>query len=137
MISRRTVLCTGSMALATSLIARAEDKQPAAPAINLGGPDRYLTHVATDKPIYRPNEKLYVRAVTLHSSKHTPLPGTDQAYVEITGPKGDVVASGFATLQDAAAGFSWEIPSTTPGGEYTVKISHPYTGHAPGVRKFD
>ena len=28
------------------------------PTADLGGPERYLTHVSTDKPIYRPGEKL-------------------------------------------------------------------------------
>ena len=138
MISRRTVLCTGSMALVSSLVARGQDaKAPQAGKIDLGGPDRFLTHVGTDKPIYRPGEKLYVRGVALHANKHTPLAGAQQAVVEVTGPKGDVVASGFTNFEDAAAGFAWEIPQSMPGGEYTVKVSHPYTGHAPGVRKFD
>jgi hypothetical protein len=126
------------MALVSSLVARAQDGNvPAAGKIDLGGPDRYLTHVGTDKPIYRPGEKLYVRGVALHANKHTPLAGAQQAMVEITGPKGDVVASGSTSFEDAAAGFAWEIPQSMPGGEYTVTVSHPYTGHAPGVRKFD
>src|SRR3989441_12957031 len=46
----------------------------AAPQIagDLGGAERYLTHVATDKPIYRTGEKLYVRGVILRADGHSP-----------------------------------------------------------------
>src|ERR1051326_342719 len=45
---------------------------------NTGGTERYLTHVSTDKPIYRTGEKVYVRAVVLHAITHYPVtnPGT-------------------------------------------------------------
>ena len=35
--------------------------------------------------------------------------------------------------QDGVFGFSWDIPAATAGGEYSVKVTHPYSGHAPGV----
>lgn len=123
---------------AAMLLTVCGDDGPKAPApLNLGGPDRYLTFVSTDKPIYRPGEKLYVRSALLHASKHTPSAEAQAAQVEVTGPKGDVVASGMVNPQDGVFGFSWDIPTGTPGGEYTVKTSHPFTGYAPGVRKFD
>src|SRR5689334_20774890 len=62
--------------------------------VDIGGADRYLTHVSTDKPIYRPGEKLYVRGVVLRADGHTPANPTNPAYIEIKGPKGDTVASG-------------------------------------------
>ena len=64
------------------------------PVINFGGADRFLTYVSTDKPIYRPGEKLYVSRGVVESRTH--VPGTDAAVavVQVTGPKGDVVASG-------------------------------------------
>jgi uncharacterized protein YfaS (alpha-2-macroglobulin family) len=109
---------------------------PGAP--ELGGADRYLTFVLTDKPVYRPGERLYVRGMVLHANSHAPLTQPPPpAVVEVTGPKGDVVASGQVAIQDSVAGFSWEIPAGTAGGEYSVKVTHPYAGHAPGARKFD
>ncbi len=60
-----------------------------------------------------------------------------QAVVEIKGPKGDTVASGFAPLQESVYGFSWTIPSSQAGGEYTIKLSDPFTGQPPAERKFD
>ena len=53
--------------------ADSQAKALAATTDTLGGQDRYLTHVSTDKPIYRPGEKLYVRAVVLHHATHQPL----------------------------------------------------------------
>jgi len=135
----RAAGATVTLCAALLLTAHGEDPAAAAPRkpIDLGGTDRYLTYVSTDKPIYRPGEKLYVRASLLHADRHTPSADGTIAFVEVIGPKGDAVASGNVTPQDAVFGFAWDIPAATPGGEYTVKISHPYTGHAPAIRKFD
>src|SRR5215510_10766584 len=50
---------------------------PARPAKQqiAGNPDleRYLTLVATDKPIYRTGERLYVRGVVLRADDHSPM----------------------------------------------------------------
>ena len=106
---------------------------------DLGGAVRYLTHVSTDKPIYRPGEKLYVRGVMLDAHDHKPLKQNTRlnALVQIRGPKGDVVASGYTQSQDSVIGFQWSIPKEQPGGEYRIKITYPSHGYAPAVRKFD
>ncbi len=100
--------------------------------------DRYLTYISTDKPIYRPGEKLYVRAVPLHCETRKPLLQEHGliGVVEIKGPKGDTVASGQSLLQDGVTGFSWAIPQSQAGGEYTIKVSYP-DGQPPAERKFD
>ncbi len=105
----------------------------------LGGESRYLTHVSTDKPIYKPGEMMYVRGALLHHATHKPLPEQQQlsGLVEIVGPKGDGVASGFVNSEDSLLGFSWQIPEEIAGGEYTAKISYPGPGHPPAERKFD
>ena len=36
------------------------------------GPDRYLTYVSTDKPVYRTGEKVYVRGFVLRAEGHAP-----------------------------------------------------------------
>ncbi len=115
---------------------------PARPPIaaEAGRVERYLTHIATDKPIYRTGEKVYVRGVVLRSNGHSPIDGAQgsagPASFEIKGPKGETVSSGFSTIVDSIAGFSWDIPSSQAGGEYTVRISVP-SGEAPAERKFD
>ena len=104
-------------------------------ASNQATTDRYLTHVSTDKPIYRTGEKVYVRAFVLRAIGHTPMAGQGTATFEIKGPKGDTVISGMTTIIDSVAGFSWDIPASQAGGEYTVRIFH-----SPGMtaeRKFD
>jgi A-macroglobulin TED domain/Carboxypeptidase regulatory-like domain/Alpha-2-macroglobulin family/MG2 domain len=107
---------------------------------DLGGVERYLTHVSTDKPIYRTGERVYVRGVVLGANDHAPLTSpqgaTGRVSFEIKGPKGDTVTSGASAIIDSVVGFSWDIPANQPGGEYTVRISHPL-GDAPAERKFD
>jgi len=109
------------------------------PSSSLGGEERYLTFVSTDKPIYRPGEKLYVRGVVLHHANHRPLPASrnQPAMVRIIGPKGDAVASGYAICQDSAMGFAWTIPAEMAGGQYKVRIDQAWTGQPPAERKFE
>src|SRR5262245_15179868 len=100
-----------------------------------GNSGPYLTHIATDKPIYRSGERLYVRAVMLQAVGH--MPGAAGiANFEIKGPKGNTVTSGFATVTDSVAGFSWTIPSDQAGGEYTIRVNSG-NGDPPAERKFD
>ena len=95
------------------------------------GSTSYLTHVTTDKPIYRGGEKLYVRGVVLSADGHTPMLSlTRRASYEIRGPKGDIVTSGVSAVVDSVVGFSWDIPPSQAGGEYLVRISHP-SGRSP------
>ncbi|XAM01447.1 MG2 domain-containing protein [Phycisphaeraceae bacterium D3-23] len=107
----------------------------------LGGEARYLTHLSTDKPIYRAGETVYVRGVVLNAFDHSPLPEDENnqanPMVEIKDPKGAVVASGQSRMQDSTIGFSWEVPEGQPGGEYTIKVTYPWSGHAPTERTFD
>lgn len=105
----------------------------------LGGTERYLTFVSTDKPMYRSGETLYVRGVILHHATHKPLPddAAVHAVIEIIGPKGDAVASGAIAAQEGVLGFSWQVPDDQAGGEYTAKITYPQHGHTPAERKFD
>src|SRR5438034_3860468 len=107
-------------------------------AAEFGGVERYLVHVSTDKPIYRSGERLYVRGVFLRAAGHTPMTTSlgETVSFEIKGPKGDTVASGVSSIIDSVAGFSWDIPPTQAGGEYTVRISHP-AADGRAERKFD
>jgi hypothetical protein len=106
---------------------------------DLGGAERYLTRVSTDKPMYRPGETVYVRGAILGAAGNRPLAGNAQtnALVQIKGPKGDTVASGWVNSQESVLGFSWTVPEGQPGGEHVAKVTYPAHGHAPAERKFD
>ncbi|MDB4730280.1 MG2 domain-containing protein [bacterium] len=105
----------------------------------LGGADRYMTYLSTDKPIYRPGETMYVRGVVLHHRSRKPLPSNSnlQAAFNIKGPKGDSVASGWVTLQESVFGLQWKVPDEQAGGEFTVNVTYPSHGYTPAERKFD
>ena len=73
--------------------------------------------------------------VLLRAIGHSPMTGAGTASFEIKGPKGDTVTSGASAIIDSVVGFSWDIPASQAGGEYTVRIFHP--SGAPAERKFD
>jgi uncharacterized protein YfaS (alpha-2-macroglobulin family) len=145
-VTRRTFVA-GMLFVGTGAACQilADDKKGAntklrlADAKALGGTERYLTFVSTDKPIYRAGEMLYVRAVILHHATHQPLPNTTQihAVVEIIGPKGDAVASGAVGSEEGVMGFAWKVPDGQAGGEYTARVTFPFHGHTPAERSFD
>ena len=59
---------------------------------NLGGDERFLIYASTDKPIYREQEFVYLRAVFLNAADNTPVKnGQISIKVKIRGPKGDFV----------------------------------------------
>jgi hypothetical protein len=105
----------------------------------LGGPDRYLTMVSTDKPIYRPGETVYVRGVLLHALTNRPLPADARPNpaVTITGPKGETVSTATSTVVESVMGYAWTVPAGQAGGEYKVKVSYPFEGYTPAERSFD
>lgn len=127
-------------ALGLGALAPVPAAEPAAPDLSaLGGSDRYLTHVSTDKPVYRPGDAVYVRGVLLHARTDRPWSedASVQAKVEVRGPKGEVVVQGTTGLEDSALGFRWEIPDEQAGGQFKVKVSYPNHGFAPAQREFE
>src|SRR5678815_5500123 len=81
---------------------------------------RYLGHLSTDKPIYRIGERVYLRGVVLSAIDHKPLSADQQssATLQITGPKGEIVANTYGQIQDSVAAFSWDVPDEMAGGQY-------------------
>ncbi|MFO0595155.1 MAG: alpha-2-macroglobulin family protein [Myxococcaceae bacterium] len=102
----------------------------------LGGAQRFLTHVSTDKRVYKAGETVYVRGVVTDANSHATPPGQQYAQITIKGPKGDVLNAGASLVQDGAFGFSWKIPDDTAGGEFSI-LGAGVQGAAPGERKFD
>ncbi len=103
----------------------------------LGGNKRLLTHLSTDKPIYREGETVYGRGVMLNALTRKPASHDQWGIMEITGPKGDVVAAASVYTQDSVYGFPWKVPEGQAGGEYTIRVTHPGTGQPPAERTFD
>ena len=132
-------LILGAQAVSQSPGDKPAEKAKRATVNDLGGANRFLTHLSTDKPMYKPGETMYLRAVLLHHQTRKPLPKNAQAIGTITveGPKGDKVASGWLGSQDSVAGFSWKIPKDLAGGEYTAKVAYPQQGYTAAERKFD
>jgi len=133
------LIAYGPTTAVSSDAAKPNAKTTLATTETMGGEDRYLTHVSTDKPIYKPGETLYLRGVLLHHATHAPLPEKEKfpALIEVIGPKGDMVASGMVANEDSVLGFSWKIPDSMSGGEYKAKVTYPGAGHPPAERKFD
>ena len=73
----------GGVLIAGGFILAGEVRRGAEPQNigELGGTERYLVHVATDKPIYRTGERLYVRGVVSPCRR----PYTDDAQFESDG----------------------------------------------------
>ncbi|MEK7703665.1 MAG: MG2 domain-containing protein, partial [Myxococcota bacterium] len=148
-MSQRIVLSLAAVALtlgalapwgvtSSSAVAETPLKTGLPATSELGGADRFLTHLSTDKPIYREGETVYVRGIMLEASRHVPLPGgAANATLEVKGPKGDTVFSSNAQAQDSVLGFQWRIPEGTSGGQYLVKASFPWNGYAPAERAFE
>ena len=115
----------------------AQSPPEVASSADLGGKERYLAHVSTDKPVYRIGERVYVRCVVLHAADRTPLSEETSAFFEILGPKGNAVASGTSEVKESVVGLAWDVPAGQAGGEHKVKISFPQMGIPPGERTFD
>jgi uncharacterized protein YfaS (alpha-2-macroglobulin family) len=99
----------------------------------------FLTAVSTDKPIYRTNEKLYVRGVLLNSYNHKPLNQNKNATadIHIRGPQGEIVASGKVSATNSIWTFAWDIPDNLNGGEYLIEASYAGNDCLPAIRKFE
>ncbi|OED37093.1 hypothetical protein AB833_24965 [Chromatiales bacterium (ex Bugula neritina AB1)] len=130
------------IALAIILLSATLGRAANAPAVvepdELGGIERYLAYVSTDKPVYREGESVYLRTVILSAIDNTPLAERGNSIqVKITGPKGDVVHEGHSNSTDSAFGYQWVVPAGIAGGEYTAKVSSSTLGVPETERAFD
>lgn len=104
----------------------------------LGGEQRFLIYASLDKPIYRANESVYLRAVFLNAADNTPLESGDaDINVQIKGPKGDIVYTTYARDNDSVVGAKWLIPEGTAGGKYTALVSSSSIGAPQTERSFE
>lgn len=85
-----------SLVVASLLLSAATPRKAPDPATpqRLGGATRFLTHVYTDKPIYKAGETVYVRGAVLEARTHAPAPNGQWSQVTVKGPKGETVWAG-------------------------------------------
>jgi hypothetical protein len=114
----------------------------------------FLTHLATDKPMYQPGETVRFRSLTLERFSLKPARDELHLIFEITRPTGEqqIVLDGSARLKDevtktALVGPDKEpvrgvgagefvLPPDSPGGEYTLSVREAGGRFPPQQRKF-
>ncbi len=116
-----------------------KEKQPnKVTSKELGEKERYLIYGSTDKPVYRAEEKVYLRAVILNGADNTPLKnGNIHVNVKITDSKGGIVFQSNGYSQDSTAGIVWDIPAGQAGGQYTAAFSSIHKGIPETKRSFE
>ncbi|MFC1708013.1 MG2 domain-containing protein [Planctomycetota bacterium] len=101
----------------------------------LGGADRLLGHVATDKPVYRPGETIYGRVLLLNAFDRKPAAGSPYVSWRLLAPKGDPVTTKVSETCNGSAAFAYTIPDDQAGGLYSLEASFPWTGDSPAIRE--
>ena len=82
-----------------------------------------FVYVNTDKPIYQPAQKLFVRGLYLNSFKF-PLADKELKF-EIEDEEGETVYEGTAkTSRFGVMNFEWQIPANFKLGTYTIEIEN-------------
>ncbi len=86
-----------------------------------------FVYLNTDKPIYQPNQKLFVRGLYLDPSKR-PMADRDLDF-EISDERGETVFEGTAkTSRFGVMNIEWQIPASFKLGKYTVEIRQGESG---------
>jgi hypothetical protein len=93
--------------------------------------DRWRLHLSTDRPTYRPGETVLLRGPMLHAFTQRPRLEPAACQVEVTSPRGEVVTSAMATVEQGALAFTWAVPADAAGGRYTL-VARPLDGQPAG-----
>ena len=82
-----------------------------------------LVHVRTDRPVYRPGEPVFVRAVVLDRVTRTPLSQPQQLVARLLDGKGNLVANDYAPETPGGVGsFVLQVPTESAGGPHTLEV---------------
>jgi len=114
----------------------------------LNSKTRYLSHISTDKPIYRAGDTLFFRAFLLHAHDQSILTNelasslfgnkSFSANVKITEPSGsEVFNQNISGVKNSALCGRWKIPEGQKGGDYTLKVNYWAEGLPQGTQKFN
>jgi hypothetical protein len=104
---------------------------------DLGGEHRYLAHLSTDKPLYRPGEPIFGRALLLDAFTRKPCAEAIPASFEIRSARGEKVAQMGSASEKGVAAFAWVLPRGLSGGEYTLVARFPNHGFPDAEMTFD
>lgn len=106
------------------------------PPRDFGGENRHLAYLSTDKPVYRPGEQVFGRAVLLNAHTRKPVDQQIWTMFEVRSARGEVVAQSQSTAEQSIAPFNWQIPEELAGGLYTLRAI-PGNGYPPAEMTFD
>ncbi|MCB9878817.1 MAG: hypothetical protein H6835_14575 [Planctomycetes bacterium] len=82
-----------------------------------------LVHLSTDRPIYRPGERVFVRAVVLDRTTRLPLDRSLAVTAALLDAKDSAVARDQDPLTPGGvASFVLNVPENSAGGEHTVRV---------------
>ncbi len=116
----------------------------------------YVTHLATDKPMYQPGEKVYFRSLTLERFGLTPpqedfrliytiadnkgtktdiLAGSSQLRSNATVANADILGPDGKPVRGLGAG-EYTLLANAPGGEWTLSVREASNRFPPQERKF-
>lgn len=83
-----------------------------------------LVHVSTDRPVYRPGEPVYVRAVVLDRVTRLPLAHAPQMTASLFDAKDAPVGSDYDLAAPTGVGsFLLHVPAESAGGPHTVRVA--------------
>jgi hypothetical protein len=84
-----------------------------------------LVHVTTDRPVYRPGEPVFVRAVVLDRVTALPLPGPLQLAARLVDAKGALVAGDHdVVVPNGTGSFVLGVPASSNGGPHRVQVQY-------------
>jgi uncharacterized protein YfaS (alpha-2-macroglobulin family) len=99
--------------------------------------ERFLGHLATDKPLYRPGETVFGRCALLEAFTRSPSASPTFVQFSVHGPRGDTVFTQPTATASGVAAFAWAIPVDSAGGEYKLVASFPRDGFPSTEIAFD
>lgn len=85
------------------------------------------TYVASDKPLYRPGDVIFFRALMLNRFNLTPIAENGYAQVTITNGRDEKVFDQQMWIEGGLVSGAHALPSGAAGGEYTIRVSDPST----------
>ena len=82
--------------------------------------DTPLAHLSSDKPIYRPGETAWMRAVVLDRLSLNPAEGRYR--LRVVDPKGAPAKRFTDEATNGVVPISWQVPHDAAGGEYALEL---------------